>query len=142
MGSKGYAIEEVCERLGVTPRTLHYYEEIGLIDGVPRTEGGHRHYDDRIVERIELVLKLKDLLGFTLQEIRAVVDLESRLEQLKTVYRQQLLPSDKRQTLDEAAPILEQLIERMTAKIDKLQSLRESFEQRLNRVNTIRNEVD
>jgi DNA-binding transcriptional MerR regulator len=143
MAKEGYTIEEVCARLGVTARTLHYYEEIGLIGEVPRTEGGHRLYDDAILERFEFVLKLKDLLGISLQEVRMVVDLEARLERIRGSYRkQEAARTDKVKLLDEAAPILEELIERMESRIDKLQAMRDGFTRRLERIKSLKEQPE
>ena len=45
-------IGELAERTGVTPRTIRYYEEIGLLQGSDRRKGSHRLYADADVERI------------------------------------------------------------------------------------------
>lgn len=143
MGKPGYTVEEVCERLGVTARTLHYYEEIGLVGEVPRTEGGHRYFDEPLVNRLEYVLKLKELLGISLQEVKAVVELESRLDRIRETYRQDTVSdTDRKRLLDDAVPIFEELIQKMDSRMAKLQTLREGFQQRLIRTNTLRLETE
>lgn len=62
------AIAEVCERTGLSARTVRYYEEIGLLPGVRRSEGGRRVYDVDEIERLRFITRLKTL-GLSLKEI-------------------------------------------------------------------------
>ncbi|MBB6673363.1 MerR family transcriptional regulator [Cohnella nanjingensis] len=133
-----FSVDEVCERFGVTARTLHYYEEIGLLTDVPRTYGGHRYYEGRSLAQLEQIIRLKELLGISLQEIRILVEMEDKMEALREAYRRGQAPEEKTPFLDEAAPILAEQIERMTARIAKLEELKEGFERRLARVNELR----
>ncbi len=64
-----WAIAEVCERTGLSPRTVRYYEEIGLLPDVRRREGGRRVYGDDQLERLGFISRLKSL-GLSLAEIR------------------------------------------------------------------------
>lgn len=61
-------IGEVAERLGVSPRTIKYYEELGLVAPEERSPGGFRLYGASDVERLERVLRLKGM-GFSLAAI-------------------------------------------------------------------------
>lgn len=67
-------IGEVAEQVGLSLRTVRYYEEVGLVAPVERTPGGFRLYDANAVERLKLVRDLKPL-GFSLEEIRDIVDM-------------------------------------------------------------------
>jgi DNA-binding transcriptional MerR regulator len=64
-----WAIAEVCERTGLSPRTVRYYEEIGLLPGVRRRAGGRRVYGPDELERLGFIHRLKGL-GLSLAEIR------------------------------------------------------------------------
>ncbi len=64
-----WAIAEVCERTGLSPRTVRYYEEIGLLPGVRRRAGGRRVYGPDELERLGFIHRLKGL-GLCLSEIR------------------------------------------------------------------------
>ena len=64
-----WAIAEVCERSGLSPRTVRYYEEIGLLPGVRRRAGGRRIYGPDELERLGFIHRLKGL-GLSLSEIR------------------------------------------------------------------------
>lgn len=67
-------IGEVAARTGLTPRTIRYYEEIGLLPGgAGRAKGRHRLYDALDIERLSLIVRLRDLLGLPLEEIQGLV---------------------------------------------------------------------
>ena len=76
-------IGEVAERTGVTQRTLRFYEEKGLLKAPSRMEGGFRLYSEEDVRRVEQIRRLKSLLGFSLAEIKDMVEAEEELEQLR-----------------------------------------------------------
>ena len=65
-------IGEVAERVGLSLRTVRYYEEQGLFEPAGRTEGGFRLYTDREVDRLLLIKQMKPL-GFTVQEMRELL---------------------------------------------------------------------
>jgi DNA-binding transcriptional MerR regulator len=70
-------IGEVARLVGTTPRTVRYYEEIGLLPAGPaRTAGQHRLYGPEDVHRLRELLRLKELLGVTLEELRQLVEAE------------------------------------------------------------------
>ena len=54
-------IGELAKHLGITTRTIRYYEEIGLMKLSPRPEGSRRHYSKQDVLRLKFILKLKNL---------------------------------------------------------------------------------
>jgi MerR family transcriptional regulator, copper efflux regulator len=63
-----YRIAEVAERSGFTPAALRYYEDIGLMAPVGRTDAGYRLYDDASLERLRFIARAKQL-GCTLEDI-------------------------------------------------------------------------
>jgi DNA-binding transcriptional MerR regulator len=73
-----HQIGEVAERVGLSLRTVRYYEEQGLVVPEARTEGGFRLYTERQIERLLLVKKMKPL-GFSLDEMRAMFDAREAL---------------------------------------------------------------
>ena len=68
-----YSIGKVADLAGVTIRTLHHYDEIGLLSPGGRSEAGYRIYEARDLERLQRILFYREL-GFTLQEIASIVD--------------------------------------------------------------------
>lgn len=80
-------IGEVAERTGVTQRTLRFYEEKGLLRPPTRMEGGFRLYSEDDVRRLEQIRRLQSLLGFSLAEIKDMVDAEEEKFQLREAAR-------------------------------------------------------
>src|SRR5258707_15009383 len=66
-------VGELAKRTGLTIRTLHHYDEIGLLQPSLHTESGHRLYTADDVARLQQVLSLRQL-GFSLEEVRACLD--------------------------------------------------------------------
>jgi len=79
-----YRIGELAARLGMTERTIRYYEEVGLLDSVKRLEGGTRVYTDEDVRRLKFIRKLK-VLGLSLQEMAELEGIYGRQRSNKTV---------------------------------------------------------
>lgn len=67
-------IGEVAEQVGVTPKTLRFYERQGLLAEPARTAGGYRDYGPDVVERVRFVRDAQ-ASGFTLAQIREILDL-------------------------------------------------------------------
>lgn len=65
---------ELARRTGVNAETIRYYERVGILSVPERTEGGHRIYDHRHVRALNFIRRAKGL-GFTPDEVRAIVDL-------------------------------------------------------------------
>jgi len=69
-----FTISELAEELGITPRTIRYYEEVGLIEPIRHEDIGQRLYGARERVRLKLILRGKRL-GFSLTEIKEMIDL-------------------------------------------------------------------
>ena len=69
-----FQIGEVAEQVGLSLRTVRYYEEVGLVSPSARSEGGFRLYSDEDISRLALVKRMKPL-GLTLEEMRELVTL-------------------------------------------------------------------
>ncbi|WP_377828007.1 MerR family transcriptional regulator [Bradyrhizobium lupini] len=76
-----WRIGELAEATGVTVRTLHHYEQFGLLMVSERTEGGHRMYDRESLQRVIQICALRDL-GFSLPEIRKAIEGQTSLTDL------------------------------------------------------------
>jgi DNA-binding transcriptional MerR regulator len=73
-GTKYYQIGELANTLQLSPRTIRYYEEIGLLNSVKRIEGGKRIYTDKDFQRLKFITRLKHL-GLTLSEMVELEDI-------------------------------------------------------------------
>ena len=72
-------IGELGERLGVNPKTIRYYESIGLVPEAERTSSGYRVYGEGDVERLAFI-KSAQRLGLALDEVREILALRERGE--------------------------------------------------------------
>lgn len=120
-------IGDVAKRLGTTPRTIRYYEEIGLIPESPeRASGQHRLYSEEEVERLREVMRFKQLLGITLDELKELL----AAEEARSVVRAQLRMGGvnarrRRRLLEEALGHIDrqlELVRGRAAELAKLQS--------------------
>jgi DNA-binding transcriptional MerR regulator len=122
----GLRIGEVARRAGTTPRTIRYYEELGLLPAAAeRDAGSHRVYAESDVERLQQILRLKDLLGLSLEELRDVVEAEDARGELRREWRRGD-PSHRRrrEILDEALGYIGRqlaLVGRRREKLDELE---------------------
>ena len=66
-------VNEVSKLTGVSVRTLHHYDEIGLLKPTSTTEAGYRLYDDTALERLQHILLFREL-QFPLKDIKAILD--------------------------------------------------------------------
>ena len=72
-----YRIGELSAKVGLTERTIRYYEERGLLESVKRLDGGQRVYTDDDVRRLKFIQKLK-VLGLSLAEMQELETLYGR----------------------------------------------------------------
>jgi DNA-binding transcriptional MerR regulator len=68
-----YSVGRMADLSGVTIRTLHHYDEIGLLSPCGRSDAGYRVYEDSDLERLQRILFYREL-GFTLKEISTIID--------------------------------------------------------------------
>jgi DNA-binding transcriptional MerR regulator len=80
-------IEEVAKRTGLTKRAIRYYEDFGLISAPERTQGGIRLYSEGDIEKINKILLVKEVLGFSLAELQQYLEFQTLIEQQKSEYR-------------------------------------------------------
>jgi DNA-binding transcriptional MerR regulator len=96
-------IGEVAELTGTTPRTIRYYEEIGLLPGAEeRIQGQHRWFTPADVERINEIVSLRDLLGLSLDQLRQILAAQEARAELKREYHATDDPEARKRILDEA----------------------------------------
>jgi DNA-binding transcriptional MerR regulator len=78
-----FRIGELARRVGATPRAVRYYEELGLLPDHERSGGAHRVYDARDEARLRELLRIRDLLGLSLTELRDWMDAEDARARLR-----------------------------------------------------------
>jgi DNA-binding transcriptional MerR regulator len=96
-------IGEVAELTGTTPRTIRYYEEIGLLQGAEdREHGKRRHYTSADVERLRELMRMKDLLGLSLDDLKKLVEAETARAGLREEWERTDDTAEQRRILEEA----------------------------------------
>jgi DNA-binding transcriptional MerR regulator len=119
-------IGDLAARVGTTPRTIRYYEELGLLRTKARREAGqHRLYTEDDVERLRELLRLRDLLGVSLEELRELIEAEDARAALRQEFQRVEDPGRRREILDEAIGYLDRqlvLVRRRQAELSTLES--------------------
>jgi DNA-binding transcriptional MerR regulator len=97
-------IGDVARMVGTTPRTIRYYEEIGLLPEVlGRPSGRHRLYDQSEVDRLREVMRLKSLLGVSLEELKTLLTAEEARAEVRAQLSRDDVDSERRRELLEVA---------------------------------------
>ena len=101
-------IGEVAQRVGVTPRTIRYYEELGLLgSGSEREKGSHRTYAENDVARLQELIRLRDLLGLTLEELVELAEAEEARAALRGRWAEDPSDEERLRIVEEAIPHVE-----------------------------------
>ena len=135
-------IGTVAHRLGVTTRTIRYYEELGLLP-VPsdRSKGAHRLYGEADIAHLQEVLRLRDLLGLSLEEIVALAAAEEARAALRDAWESDPSDADRLQILCEAQPLIERQLELVSARQKTLAQFARDLRARLRQIEQRRAEL-
>jgi MerR family transcriptional regulator, repressor of the yfmOP operon len=118
-------IGEVAERVGVTPRTIRYYEEIGLLGDVGRRKGSHRLYDEGDVERLAELKRMRDLLNLSLDELRQLAEAEGARAALRREFDSTESDTERLRIVEAALPHVETqlaLVRRRKQELERLEA--------------------
>jgi DNA-binding transcriptional MerR regulator len=131
-------IGDVAEATGLTPRTIRYYEEVGLLKPAAHVSGANRRYDDEDLERLRLIKRLRDVVGLSLADVHTFLETETERRALKREYQATTDPTHQNQLLDRVEPILQRRVELLERKSASVQALLDEERSRLERVRAIR----
>jgi len=134
-------IGEVAERSGVTPRTIRYYEELGLLPRSERAQGKHRLYREADVDRICELTRLRDLLGLSLDELRSMITAEDVRAEIRRRFHETDSRDEQLALLDEALPHIETQLTLVRRRLAALQELEAELSERRRRVLRRRREL-
>ncbi len=124
-------IGEAAERAQLTQRTLRYYEEKGLLKPPTRMEGGFRLYSHEDMQRIERIRELKDLLGFSLAEIKDMLEAEDIRLQIKAGWRTDADAAEKAAQIRRAREVTLHQIELIDQKMGRMAAMRNVLAERV-----------
>jgi DNA-binding transcriptional MerR regulator len=130
-------IGEAADRTGLTQRTLRYYEEKGLLKPPSRMEGGFRLYSGDDVERIERIKEMRDLLGFSLAEIKEMIEADDVRLQVKAEWRRDADAAEKAEKIRKAREVTETQLALIDNKMAKMAEMRQTLAERLEKYDAL-----
>jgi DNA-binding transcriptional MerR regulator len=123
-----WRIGEVAKLTGVTTRTLRYWEELELLQPSSYRTSGERLYSPADVARVSRIRNLQELLGFSLAEVRTVLDTEDVdvLDRVRSELAAGDLPLDRhKELLDEGIVANDQLLARLDDTLARIHAFRD-----------------
>jgi MerR family transcriptional regulator, repressor of the yfmOP operon len=116
-------IQEVAADVGLTTRSIRYYEEIGLLKPAARSLGDYRLYDADDVERLRFIKGLRDDAGFSLTEIGQLLEDETARVRIGARLRTSDDAGERRSLLTDAIARTDRQVATLRRKIDRLETM-------------------
>jgi MerR family transcriptional regulator, repressor of the yfmOP operon len=136
-------IGEVAEQVGVTPRTIRYYEERGLLPPSPtRVKGAHRLYSESDVARLEELIRLRDLLGLSLEELVQIAEAEEARAALRGRWEDTTSDEERARIVEQAIPLVQRQLELVTARQEAIAAFAEELKGKLRSLEGRRRELN
>jgi MerR family transcriptional regulator, repressor of the yfmOP operon len=136
-----YRIGEMSEQVGVSPRTLRYYEELGLLQPSHYSPGGSRRYVESDRQRILRIRELQAIMGFNLEEIREILHADDRLAALRGEFYGGVSEDRHRAIVAEASRLNARTQEQVLAKVAILQAFQAELEAQATRYREVAAEL-
>jgi DNA-binding transcriptional MerR regulator len=136
-GPELLGIGPAAREIGVSVRSLRYYEEMGLLTPSGRTSGGNRLYGPDDLARVRRIRELQELLGFDLDEVRETLGHEDTLARVRHDW-QDAADEDRAALLAEAREAYLKLRDQVEAKIKRLDSFRDELDAKIARSDRVR----
>ncbi|HUY21536.1 MAG TPA: MerR family transcriptional regulator [Acidimicrobiales bacterium] len=140
-----FRIGEVAKLTDLTTRTLRYWEELGLVCPSSHRGNGERLYSATDMARVTRIRDLQQLLGFSLAEVRMVLDTEEVhvLDRVRSEFRSgDPSPGRQRDLLDEAIEANDLLLARLDDTVARIQAFRAERAQSAERLRERRRSID
>jgi DNA-binding transcriptional MerR regulator len=116
-------IQEVAADVGLTARTIRYYEELGLLKPAARSEGSYRLYDPDDLERLRFIKGLRDDAGFSLTEIGQLLEDEVARVRIRERFRSSTDADERRALIDDAVGRVDRQVASLRQKIGRLEEM-------------------
>jgi DNA-binding transcriptional MerR regulator len=127
-------IQEVAAEVGLTTRSIRYYEEIGLLEPAARSDGDYRLFDASDLERLRFIKSLRDDAGFSLAQVGQMLEDEAARARNRERLAHTTDPAERKLYLDEALARVERQIALLDAKADRIASMVEDARARERRI--------
>ncbi len=130
-------IQEVAEEVGLTPRSIRYYEERGLLRPAARSEGAYRLYDASDLEQLRFIKGLRDDAGLSIADIGQILEDEESRRRTRAALKVTENPAERRRILLERLASIEGLHGLLAAKLARLQAMFDDVEDRRGRLHDL-----
>ena len=142
MSARGLRIGEVAERVGVTTRTIRYYEERGLLGRESQREkGAHRLYGEADVVRLQELIRLRDLLGLSLEELVELAEAEEARAALRGQWAESATDEERAEIVEAAIPLVERQLELVQVRQATLSEFADELSEKLRSLKKRRSEL-
>ena len=135
-------IQEVAAEVGLTTRSIRYYEEIGLLEPAARSDGDYRLFDASDLERLRFIKSLRDDAGFSLAQVGQMLEDEAARARNRERLAHTTDPAERRIYLDEALERVERQVALLDAKADRIAAMIEDARAREVRIRAGLAELD
>jgi MerR family transcriptional regulator, repressor of the yfmOP operon len=136
-------IGKVAEQVGVTARTIRYYEELGLLgDAGDRVKGQHRLFTQDDVARLHELVRLRDLLGLSLDELTELAEAAQVQQCLRSRWEASTGDAERAQIVRTAIPNVQRQLELLHTRQRHLAEFAAELNDKLDRMYTLLTELD
>lgn len=123
-------IQEAAELVGLTPRSIRYYEEMGLLSPSARSQGAYRLYDQLDIDRLRFIKGLRDDAGFSIAEVRRMLEDEAARRLAREALAATEDPAERRRILQGRIASLDGQLAGLRQKVERLESMVNDLEER------------
>src|SRR3989442_6318659 len=116
-------IQEVAAEVGLTARSIRYYEEVGLLAPAGRSEGAYRLYDADDLARLRFIKGLRDDAGFSLAEIKQLLEDEAARKRNRERFNSTDDPAERRALALDGIARIDRQIETLHGKMQRIKSM-------------------
>jgi MerR family transcriptional regulator, repressor of the yfmOP operon len=128
---RSYRIGEVAERVGVTTRTIRYWEELGLLGTAARSKGAQRLYAEADVKRLEELIWLRDLLGLSPDELVKLAEAQEARAALRDQWEESASDRERAEIVTAAIEVIERQLELVHGRRQKLSEFADELSEKL-----------
>jgi DNA-binding transcriptional MerR regulator len=130
-------IGAVAREVGLTPRAIRYYEELGLLRPTVREKGSDRLFDESDVQRLREIKRLREVIGFSVNEIAELLGAEDVRAHLRVQYRGTKDAHTRAQILRTAIGLAERRIAMIERKLAQVEAARTDERQHLDHLHQL-----
>jgi DNA-binding transcriptional MerR regulator len=129
-GAPPLRIHEVADLVGLTPRSIRYYEEMGLLSPSARSRGAYRLFDQLDVERLRFIKSLRDDAGFSIAEIGRLLEDEAARRLAREALASTDDPAERHRILSGRLASIDDQLAGLNEKLTRLQEMVSELQRR------------